>query len=118
MGVDVICDTLGPNSAQPLVVEATVTLLSEKEGGKLRPITARYRPNHNFGGPDNLIMYIGQLEIPQGEWMHPGETRNLQITFLSGPGLAAKLAPGAKWRLQEGRRLIGTAEVIRLVRAA
>ena len=118
MVVDVTCATLGPNNPQPVVVEARVALLSEREGGKLRPITARYRPNHNFGGPDNPIMYIGQVEIPQGEWMHPGETRNLQVTFLSEPGLAEKLMPGAKWRLQEGRRFIGTAEVIRLVCAA
>ena len=118
MDVDVIGGTLGPNSAQPVVVEATVTLLSEREGGKSRPITAPYRPNHNFGGPDNLVMYIGQVDIPRGEWMRPGETRSLQITFLNGPGLAEKLTPGTKWRLQEGRRLIGTAEVIRLVRAA
>ena len=118
MGVDIIYDNLDSTGEGPIVVEATVTLLPQDKGGKSRPITKGYRPNHNFGRTENRNMYIGQIELREGEFMHPGETRDVCFTFLNVRGLAEKLVAGTTWRLQEGTRLVGTAEVKRVIHEA
>src|SRR6185437_486947 len=83
MGIDVIYDNLDSTGEAPIVIEATVTLLPQYKGGKSRPITKGYRPNHNFGRTENRTMYIGQIELREGEFMHPGETRDVCVTFLN-----------------------------------
>lgn len=100
------------DSGPPIRVRARVTLVSTAEGGRARPITARYRPNHNFGAADGREFYIGQLEIDEGDWIHPGETRDLTIIFLHGTGLVDLLHPERRWRLQEGGHLVAMAEVL------
>ena len=100
---------------KPLTVKARITLLPTDEGGKQKPITKHYRPNHNFGDSSNRHFFIGQVELDENEWMHPGETRELSITFLNVKGLVEKLQPGVKWRMQEGGKLVGTAEVVELL---
>ncbi|CAN5824742.1 hypothetical protein BH11VER1_BH11VER1_24260 [soil metagenome] len=48
----------------------------------------------------------------EGEWVYPGETRELSITFLNAPGLSEMLTPGRTWRIQEGPKQIGAGTVI------
>lgn len=76
------------------------------------PFTARFRPNHNFGAAEDRVFYIGQIEVPEGTWVHPGDTRELEITFLNVRGLAELLIPGRTWRIQEGPRQVATGEVL------
>lgn len=103
-------------AGDPLIrVLARVHVLTPEEGGRNAPFTARYRPNHNFGQEDDRDFYIGQIEVPEGEWVHPGETRELVITFLNVVGLAEQLTAGWRWRIQEGARLVAVAEVLALL---
>jgi hypothetical protein len=60
-------------------------------------------------------MFIGQIEIPEGEALRSGETRDLTITFLSPELIAGELRPGREWRLQEGLTLVGTALVLEIL---
>jgi elongation factor Tu len=92
-----------------------VHVLPTAEGGRTAPFTTNYRPNHNFGDAENRQFFIGQVEVPEGEWVHPGETRELTITFMNVVGLREQLTPGRRWRLQEGWRLIATAELLSLL---
>jgi hypothetical protein len=85
-----------------IFVEATVSLLATSDGGRPSPITRGFRPNHNFGDPENRSTFIGQIELPEGEWLYPGETRDLLIAFLKSRDLTERLAVGTQWRLQEG----------------
>ena len=55
---------------------------------------------------------MGQVEIPAGTLIAPGETRDLMITFLSGEGLSELLQVGRRWRIQEGPRLVANAHVL------
>lgn len=95
-------------------VLARVHVLTSADGGRSVPFTANYRPNHNFGDAENPQFFMGQVELPEGEWVHPGETRDLAITFSNAAGLEEQLTPGRRWRIQEGWRLVATAELISL----
>jgi len=98
---------------EPIRVIARVTLLTTDEGGKTRPFTKNYRPNHNFGKPQSNQFYIGQIEVPENTWIHPGETHDLTITFLPGPALSELLQVGRTWRIQEGSKLVARGQVLR-----
>ena len=95
----------------PYLVEAELTLYKPEDGGRATPITQNYRPNHNFDWPKNERMFIGQVELKEGEWMHPGEEKIVNITFLDAKGLRELLTVGRKWRIQEGSHVIGEAVI-------
>lgn len=105
-------DNLDIKDHNPIVVRARIALIGQDEGGRHGPFTKGFRPNHNFGGPDDRFFFIGQIEVPEGEWVYPSETRELKVTFLNARGLFELLTPGRVWRIQEGPKLIGTGTVI------
>lgn len=96
----------------PIDVVADVRFLSSAEGGKTCPVRAKYRPNHNFGSPDDHVFYIGQIEFHPGDEVAPGESRRVSIRFLSGAGLKELLVPGREWRIQEGTKLVAFARAL------
>jgi elongation factor Tu len=108
-------DVMEPAGKEPIRVLARITVVPTELGGREGPFTKSYRPNHNFGGADDRVFYIGQVEVPEGVWIHPGETRELPITFLNVRGLAELLQLGRKWRIQEGGKLVATGEVVALL---
>jgi hypothetical protein len=95
-----------------LTVRASVTLLPSVERGRRTDNIVRWRPNHNSGQPDGGSFYVGQFEIDSGEMIEPGETKNVLVRFIDGPGLRDNLVPGRSWRIQEGPNLVGTATVL------
>jgi len=97
---------------QPIRILARIAVLTPEEGGKQRPFTKGYRPNHNFGGPEDTDFYIGQIEVPEGTWIRPGEAHDLMVTFMHGPGLSDLLRVGRAWRIQEGSNLVATGHVL------
>lgn len=92
-------------------VRASVRLLPEVEHGR----RANYRPNHNFFGPDDRVMTMGEVNIPAGEELHPGETMEVPITFFNWPGLVGQIYPGREWRIQEGATLVGIGTIIEVL---
>jgi len=106
-------DLLGDGPSRRVL--ARLSFLSAEEGGRSWPCWGVYRPNHNFGGPDDRQFYIGQVQVPEGEVVHPGETRNLEVWFLNGPGLAELLQVGRQWRVQEGKNLVANAEILEVL---
>lgn len=98
-----------------VLVLARVHLLSTEEGGRLGPVTARYRPNHNFCLEENRRFYIGQLQIPEGKWIHPGETIEVEVAFFNVGDIKNLLTIGRRWRIQEGQKLVANAEVISII---
>jgi hypothetical protein len=104
-------DLLEPG--EPIKVLARVSVLSTEQGGPSQPISKSFRPNHNFGEAQDNQFYIGQVEVPESTLVHPGETRELMVTFINGPGLGELLHEGRIWRIQAGSRLVATAQVLR-----
>lgn len=99
----------------PIVVKARIAVVPTSEGGRHGPFTKGFRPNHNFGGPDDRLFYIGQIEVAENEWVFPGDSREFLVTFLNVRGLREKLVSGRSWRIQEGPKLIATGTVLELV---
>jgi translation elongation factor EF-Tu-like GTPase len=116
MSVFAFQDQLEPGP--PIKVLARISVLRSQDGGRSAPFAGPYRPNHNFGSPDGRVFYIGQVEVPVGTLIYPGETHDLAITFLNGRGLSELLQVGRRWRIQEGPRLVATAEVLAVLAAA
>ena len=112
MIADLIYDNMDDTGGKPIVVRALLTLLSTKDGGRKTPIIGKLRPNHNFSDENNRLMYIGQIEIGEGESLAPGETKQVTVVFLNVRGISEHLKVGRVWRVQEGLKLIGTAKVI------
>jgi hypothetical protein len=52
--------------------------------------------------------------VPAGVWVYPGQSKEFQITFLSGPGLSQHLFVGNRWRIQEGAKLVAMGEVLKV----
>jgi hypothetical protein len=100
------------DSGEPIQVLARVSFLPTEQDGRSAPITGIYRSNHNFGQSESREFYVGQVELPLGTSVNPGESHNLAITFLSGPGLDNLLQVKRTWRIQEGARLVATAEIL------
>jgi hypothetical protein len=100
-----------PPPQEVIIVEATISLLSQEAIG----IKTGYRPNHNFGDPENRDMFIGQIEFTNKECLYPGESHDVLVIFLGAPGLAEKMVVGNQWRIQEGLLLIGTGKIKRII---
>ena len=98
-------------------VRAAIRLLPTSESGRKAPIRGSYRPNHNFGTPDNRAMRVGYIDFPEGTWLSPGETAETVIAFWEAPGLVDELHPGREWRIQEGGLLVGIGTVIEVLSA-
>jgi len=96
-------------------VEAIVSLLSCNESGRKIGITSGYRPNHNFGGPDNNEMRIGQISVENDEWIKPGESKVVKIHFIMPEGYVIDLFQGLTWRIQEGGRLVGNGNITKVI---
>jgi elongation factor Tu len=60
-------------------------------------------------------MTIGQIDIPEGEVLLPGETMEVPITFLNWEGLEGQIYPGREWRIQEGAALVGMGTVLEIL---
>lgn len=111
-------DVLETVSNTPVLVEAEVTMYKTEDGGKTKPFTEKYRPNHNFDWPEVGRFFIGQIELQPGEWVHPGETRVLNVTFLDAVGLRELLSVGRVWKIHEGSKAVGEATVREVVHAS
>ena len=109
---------LEPAGGKPIRVLARISVLHMEDGGRKGTFTKSYRPNHNFAGPYERVFDVGQIEVPEGSWVHPGETRDLEITFSNVRGLSELLRVGCKWRIQEGPKHVANGEVLALLAEA
>ena len=96
----------------PIRVRALLSFLSTEEGGRQTPAFSGYRPNHNFGEASGREFYIGQITFARSESILPGESKEVDIEFLNGPGL---MRSGRSWRIQEGPKLVATATLIEIL---
>lgn len=95
------------DNGNPIRIRARIELISTEAGGKTKSIGQRYRPNHIFGTEENRSFYIGQIDLLGETQLHPGESKDANVTFLSGPGLREKITVGTLWRIQEGAMACG-----------
>lgn len=101
--------------SEAIHVLANIRLLPTSEGGRTAPIRGSYRPNHNFFDPDDGSMMTGFIDLPPGSELQPGESADLGIVFWNWPGLEDHVYPGRKWRIQEGRKLVGIGTILEVL---
>jgi len=90
------------------LVRVRIRLLSSTEGGRTSPIVGgtKYRPNHNFLSAQNRHMGMGEISLPEGVSLFPGESIEVEMTLYPWPA-DIDLSPGREWRIQEGGKLVG-----------
>lgn len=110
MGRIIACDYLDMRFPGTIQIKARISVSSESS--RTAPLLDQYRPDHNFGSPDNRYMFMGQIDIPVDDPIYVGDTREVWITFINSDGLVALLTIGRKWRIQEGGQLIAYGEVL------
>ncbi|MEZ0243522.1 MAG: hypothetical protein ACAH11_09120 [Sphingomonas sp.] len=98
-------------------VSARIRFLATEEGGRSTPLLGggSYRPNHNFGGPDNREMCLGFINIPAGPPVMPGATIQADFDIIASSQMAPNIRVGTEWRIQEGSRLVAMGKVLKLV---
>ncbi len=98
------------------LITARLTLKPTKNGGRSSGIRSGYRPTHVFEYPkdETLHAYIGEVEFDDSNWIQPGESRIVNISFVLVPGVEKYLIVGRKWWIHEGHRAIGEAEIIEI----
>jgi translation elongation factor EF-Tu-like GTPase len=101
--------------APSIRVRAMLSFLSTEEGGRKTEAFSGYRPNHNFGAANGREFYVGQITFALNESIRPGESKEVEIEFLNGPGLMDALQSGRPWRIQEGPKLVATATLIEIL---
>ena len=88
-------------------------VLRPEECGRKTPILDGYRPNHFFGELKDGS-FMGRIDIPDDGVINLGETRDVWITFIDSPGLAAHLTPGNRWKITEAANPVATAEILKV----
>ena len=98
-------------------VRASIRFLSTEEGGRSSSLSGggRYRPNHNFFGPDDRDMCIGLIELPEGEQVAPGDTIQTEMTLWIYPTVKAEIGAGRQWRIQEGGKLVAVGKILEVL---
>ena len=117
---DVMCPYFGADvedNFSTVRVSALFTMLPADESPGTRSVTSGLRPNHNFFGPENRDMCMGQVEVVDDEWIQPGETREVVITFLLLPKWQKAVKPGFKWCIQAGGQHFANGEIIEILTA-
>jgi hypothetical protein len=57
----------------------------------------------------------GSIELPAGVALNPGDTIEIEMSFLPFPQLDAALVPGRGWLIQEGALVVGKGTVLKVL---
>ena len=92
-------------------IEAVVTLLSTKDGGRQNASGSGYRPAHLV--KENYLTTAMQYYIGQ-ETLYPGESCLANIWFITPEAYPQSLWVGKNIQFQEGGRVVGYANVTQI----
>lgn len=101
---------------RPADLEARITYVATSAGGRQRPVCSGYRPNHDFGLPGELNDAVH--EYPDVPWVQPGQSARALLWLLAPERQRGRLHSGFRFTVQEGLRVVGHGEVVRLIDAA
>ena len=105
-------------NSEIIEVRAKLTLYTTENGGRENGIKTGYRPNHVFEYLENptdfKTTYMGIIEFEK-EWILPGETANVKVTFIKNQNIVELIKIGRIWRIHEGRWKIGEAQITEIL---
>ena len=91
-----------------ILVKARVALLP-RPMGRVSPIHAGYRPNHQLPNGDFCMGIFTSME---GGQIAPGESAFVEIAFMVVEPLRDFFEAGYVWNIYEGSRKVGSGEVL------
>ncbi len=95
-------------------VTAILNLTSTEDGGRTKPISSGYRPDHVFEFEKSGIYkyaYIGDVQLGSKHQLNPGESAEVKVRFLTHQPIEKQLIIGKEWFLYEGPIKIGFAKI-------
>ena len=92
-------------------IEAEITFLPTKDGGRSRPVFDNYRPQFYYAGGD----WDAPHEYPDVEQVNPGDTVRAYLCFLSPHAHLGKIYPGMAFLIREGPRIVGYGSVLKIM---
>jgi heptosyltransferase-2 len=93
-------------------IEAIITAIASKDGGRKSPLFSGYRPDHNFFTHPELN---GGMHVYATGSIAPGETGNATIWLLAPERNFGLMQEGAAFTVQEGNRVVATGKITKLV---
>jgi len=57
-------------------------------------------------------MFMGIIELPEGQQVAPGDTIEADITFWVSPAVRPEISVGRQWRIQEGAKLVAAGTIL------
>jgi hypothetical protein len=101
---------------ETIFVLAKLTMKKTKDGGRETGFLSGFRPNHIFEDEKNEILntYVGEITFENYNSIMPGDEKIVSIEFFFHPPIEKHLNVGRKWRIHEGARMIGEAEIIKI----
>jgi translation elongation factor EF-Tu-like GTPase len=97
-------------------LEAELTLVPAKDGGRTTPIRSGYRPNWWLLVGGNRLNAGGTVELVEAEELAPGGTAAIRI-YPFVPETWEPITVGSRLEMNEGPWLVGRAVVSRIVPA-
>ena len=105
-------------NSEIIEVRAKLTLYPTENGGRKNGIKSGYRPNHVFEYLENPsdfeTTYMGIIEFEK-EWILPGETANVKVTFIKNQNIVKLIKIGRIWWIHEGPWKIGEAQITQML---
>lgn len=95
-------------------IRAELNFLSTAQGGRSTPVETGYSPQFTYHGTgwSASHSFIGR------ERVHPGETAEAYLTFLTPPGIeyhGSRLHVGQDFTIQEGNRIVARGRVLEII---
>ena len=95
----------------PKDIEARITYLTAKEGGRSTPVFSGYRGQFHYGGND---WDAPQVFIDK-EQVEPGESVRAYLGFLSPREHIGNIHVGMGFQVREGARIVGKGVVTKIL---
>ena len=92
-------------------IEAEITFLTSKDGGRKKNVTNGYRPQLHYDGRD----WDACHEYPDVKQAEPGQKVRTYLTFLSPKNHAGRIYKGMAFLIREGKKIVGYGSVTRIL---
>src|ERR1017187_712232 len=100
--------------AYPPDIEAEISFVPTEQGGRSKPAFSGYRPQFYYDGHD----WDADQEYPDVESVLPGQTVRALLRFLSPDAHVGRVAPGTKFEVREGARVVAHGRVTKILHLA
>lgn len=100
-----------PTEPRPRHVQAELTFLPTVEGGRESPVFSGYRGQLHYDDHD----WDAEYAFIDRELIQPGETATAQLWLMSPEAHRGRLVPGKSFQIREGRRLVGSGVVTKVL---